>query len=188
MSDTPLTVLGLAGSLRARSYNRALLNAAIELAPADLSIEVFDLAPIPFYNGDVEAQGDPPAVLALKERLRATDALLIATPEYNYSAPGVLKNAIDWASRPVTRSPLRHKPVALMSASLGGFGGVRAQLALRQSFVFTDSYVLPRPELMVSRAAEKFDEQGRLTDTAIQTSIRALLVALAAWTRQLAKA
>ena len=129
-----LQILGFAGSLRRESFNRALLRAAQELAPADLSISVFDLTPIPSYNGDVEAAGDPEPVTAFKGALRQADGLLIATPEYNYSVPGVLKNAIDWASRPSGNSPLRGKPAMLMGATPGSSGTMRAQLALRQSF------------------------------------------------------
>jgi chromate reductase, NAD(P)H dehydrogenase (quinone) len=171
------TILGLAGSLRRASYNRGLLRAAAEAAPANVRLEAADLAPIPLYNADVEADGDPAPVAALKDAVARSDALLVATPENNYSIPGVLKNAIDWVSRP-PRSVLRHKPIALMGATPGGFGTVRAQLALRQVFVFTDSYVLPKPELWVSRARERFDEDGNLTDDALRDDLRALIDAL----------
>jgi chromate reductase len=127
----PISVLGFAGSLRARSYNRAALRAAVELAPAGMSIESFDLAPIPLYNEDVKQQGFPPAVQDFRDKIRAADALLIVTPEYNHSIPGVLKNALDWASRPAGKSALSGTPVAVIGASTGMFGGVWAQAETR---------------------------------------------------------
>jgi chromate reductase len=133
----PIRVLGFAGSLRRGSYNRALLRAAQELAPAGMTIEVSDLAPIPLYNADVEAEGDPEPVAAFKAAIRRADALLIACPEYNHGVPGVLKNAIDWASRPPRSAALDRKPLALMGASPGMTGSARGQSQLRQAFVFT---------------------------------------------------
>jgi chromate reductase len=177
-----LRVLGVAGSLRANSFNRALLRAAIELAPDGMTIAIFDgLAAIPPYNADVEAQGDPPPVAAWKSAIAAADALLIATPEYNYGVPGVLKNAIDWASRPPGKSVLNGKPAAMMGATPGGTGTARAQLALRQSFVFTDTRALLRPEVLVARAHEKIDAAGRLTDATTRSLVAQLLAALADW-------
>ena len=184
MATGRFQVLGIAGSLRRASYNRALLRAAEQLAPDGVDVRSFDLLPIPLYNADVEAEGDPAPVLELKEQIRAADALLIASPEYNYSVSGVLKNAIDWASRPPQDSVLRHKPIALLGASPGGFGTVRSQLALRQVFVFTKSLVLPEPELYVSAAHEKFDPDGNLTDDVTRRRIGTLLDALVAWTRR----
>jgi len=186
MPDASVKVLGFAGSLRKGSLNRMLLRAAVELAPAGMTIETFDLSEIPLYNGDVEAQGAPPPVAALKDAIRASDALLVATPEYNYGVPGVLKNAIDWASRPPSGSVLNDKPAAIMGASPGGFGTARAQLQLRQAFGFTRTLPLPHPEVMVPRAAEKFDADGRLTDEKTRELVRSLLVALQAWTKRLA--
>lgn len=187
MSDT-LHVLGIAGSLRKGSYNRGLLRAATELAPADVQIEPYEeLGLIPPYNADVEAQGEPEPVRQLEERIRAAEALLIATPEYNYGIPGVLKNAIDWASRPPQSSPLRHKPIAIMGASTGAMGTARAQLALRQTFIFTKSLVLPEPEVYVFRAAERFDEDGALQDQATRDYVRRLVEALARWVEGLRK-
>jgi chromate reductase, NAD(P)H dehydrogenase (quinone) len=183
--DRPLIVAGIAGSLRQASYNRALLRAAVEEAPAGMEIRTFDLALIPLYNGDVEAQGDPEPVVALKAAIREADALLIATPEYNYGVPGVMKNAIDWASRPPGQSALSGKPAALMGATPGGTGTARAQLQLRQAFVFTQTLALPGPEVLVTRAHEKFDEQGRLTDETTRRYIRELLLRLAEWTDRL---
>ena len=185
MNDVPLHVLAIAGSLRRASYNRGLVRAAQALQLDGIAIETCELANIPMYDGDVEAQGDPEPVRAFKAHIAAADALLIATPEYNYSVPGVLKNALDWASRPAATSPLRDKPVAIMGATPGGFGTVRAQMALRQSFVFTASCCMVRPELLVSHARDKFDAHGDLTDGPTREALRALLVALGAWTRRL---
>ena len=180
-AGSTLKVLGIAGSLRAGSYNRALLRAAQELAPAGMEISTFDLAPIPLYNGDVEEKGDPDPVAALKAAIRQADALLIATPEYNFGVPGVLKNAIDWASRPPRGSVLQGKPAAIMGATPGMGGTGRAQMALRQSFVFTQTYALLAPEVLVARAHEKFDASGRLTDEPTRKFVSQLLVALAQW-------
>ena len=181
----PVHVLGFSGSLRKGSYNTNLLRAAADLLPDGMTLEVFDLAPLPLYNEDLRAAVYPPAVQAFRERLSAADALLIATPEYNYSIPAVLKNALDWASRP-PEPPLTGKPVALMGASTGNFGTVRAQLHLRQVCVFTNMHPLNKPEVLVPRAMDKFDAEGRLTDEPTRGYVRDLLVALAAWTRQLA--
>jgi chromate reductase len=179
-------VLGIVGSLRKASFNRGLLRAAVELAPNGMTITVWErLSEIPLYNEDVEKGGDPEPVAAFKEAIGKADALLIATPEYNYGVPGVLKNAIDWASRPPRRSVLDFKPVAIMGASRGGGGSSRGQLALRQSFVFTRSPVLFEPEVAVPRADEKFDADGRLTDEKTREYIRKLLEALAGWTERL---
>jgi chromate reductase len=177
-----MRVLGIAGSLRAGSLNLALLRAAVEVAPPGMEIDVFaGLAALPLYNADVEAEGDPAPVVVLKSAIRDADALLIATPEYNYGVPGVLKNAIDWASRPPGKSVLNGKPAAIMGASPSGTGTARAQLALRQSFVFTDTRTLHRPEVLVARAQEKVDAYGRLTDDKTRGFIRDLLVALQTW-------
>ena len=184
MSSGRFQILGIAGSLRRASYNRGLLRAAEQLAPDGVEIRTFDLLPVPLFNEDVEAEGDPAPVRDLKERIRVADALLIASPEYNYSVPGVLKNAIDWASRPPRGSALHHKPIGLMGASPGGFGTVRSQLALRQVFLFTKSLVLPEPELYVSAAHEKFDQDVNLQDDETRRRIRALLDALVDWTRR----
>jgi chromate reductase len=186
MPDTSaVKVLGFSGSLRKGSLNRMLLRAAVELAPSGMTIETFELRDIPLYDGDVEAQGDPTPVVAFKAAIRAADALLIATPEYNYGVPGVLKNAIDWASRPSSKSVLNDKPAAVMGASTGGFGTARAQLQLRQAFCFTQTLPVQQPEVLVARAADKFDADGRLTDEKTREFVRALLVALAAWTERL---
>jgi chromate reductase, NAD(P)H dehydrogenase (quinone) len=179
---TLIRVLGIAGSLRAGSFNRALLRAALEVVPAGVELHLFEgLATIPLYDADVEAKGDPEPVVAMKAAIRDADALLIATPEYNYGVPGVLKNAVDWASRPPGKSVLNRKPLAIMGATPGGTGTARAQLALRQSFVFTESYALLRPEVLVARVHEKIDADGRLTDATTRQLIRQLLEALADW-------
>ena len=173
-----IRVLGFAGSLRERSYNKATLRAAVEFAPAGMVIETFDLAPIPLYNEDVKQQGFPPPVQEFRERIRAADALLIVTPEYNYSIPGVLKNAIDWASRPPDQ-PFEDKPIAIMGASPGRLGTARAQYHLRQCFVFLNGLILNRPEVMIAGAAQMFDDQLRLTDEPTRGYIGKLLAALA---------
>jgi chromate reductase len=183
MASVAIRVLGVAGSLRRGSYNRALLRAAAELLPEGVTLEVFDLSPIPLYNADVEAEGFPAAVRSFRERIAAADALLIATPEYNYSIPGVLKNAIDWASRP-PEPPLARKPVAVIGASDGGFGTVRSQLHLRQVFVSTNMIPMQKPEVLVSRADQKIDSSGRLTDEKVRGAIRDFLAAFAVWTRR----
>lgn len=179
----PVHVLGFSGSLRRGSLNTALLRAASELLPDGMTLEIHDLAAIPLYNGDVEASGVPAPVQAFKERIAAADALLIATPEYNYSISGVLKNALDWASRPVP-SPMSGKPLAIAGAG-GRFGTVRAQLHLRQIAVYLNLLPLNKPELMIPLAWEKFDAEGRLTDEPTRTALRDLLVALGDWTRLL---
>lgn len=179
-----MRVLGIAGSLRKASFNRALLRAAQELAPREMEITIFDLAPIPPYDEDVEKQGDPGPVAALKEAIRAADALLFVSPEYNYGIPGVLKNAIDWASRPPGKSPLNGKPAAIMGASQGTGGTIRMQLALRQAFLFTETHALLKPEVLVSRAQDKFDPDGRLTDEKTREFVGQLLAALVPWAQK----
>ena len=176
-----MQILGIAGSLRKDSYNRALLRASQALTPEGMTIEAFDLIEIPQYNGDVENEGFPPSVIALKEAIRKADALLIATPEYNYSVPGVLKNAIDWASRPPKDTPLHRKPAAIMGATMGSGGTIRAQLNLRQSFVFTQTLAMLQPEILVSKAQEKFDAQGNLKDEGTRKALVAFLEAFQKW-------
>ena len=179
--DSPVTILGIAGSLRKKSFNRWALRAAQEVAPPDAQIEIFELDGIPPFNQDEE--GNPPEkVVKFKERIRASDAILIVTPEYNYSIPGVLKNAIDWASRPYGDSAWDGKPVAVMGASIGSMGTSRAQYHLRQSFVFLNMHPVNQPEVMISNAASRFDEQGKLTDQDTRDRIRQLLEALVKWT------
>ncbi len=184
-SGTPLTFLGIAGSLRRGSYNRGLIRAAVDLAPSGTKVVPFDLADIPMFNADVEADGDPPAVTEFKRAIGSADALLIATPEYNHCVPGVLKNAVDWASRPARRSVLTDKPVAIMGASTGRGATARAQAHLRDGLAYTNGFVLPLPEVLVGVARDRFDEEGNLTDEETRQEVRDLLVALAAWTRRL---
>jgi chromate reductase, NAD(P)H dehydrogenase (quinone) len=183
LADT-IRILGLSGSLRNGSANSGLLRAAGELLPDDVTLETFDLSAIPLYNADHDGEAAPQAVRSLKASIAAADALLIATPEYNYSIPGVLKNAIDWASRPPKDSPLDGKPLAIMGAG-GVMGTVRAQMALRQVAVFTNMHVLNRPEVLISRAWEKFDANGNLIDETSRQAVRALLESLSKWTRLL---
>jgi len=182
-----LTVVGIAGSLRRHSYNRGLIRAAVAVAPAGITIRVFDLDDVPLYNQDVEDAGEPGAVVAMKREIAAADALLIATPEYNHGIPGVLKNAIDWASRPRRTSPLLDKPVAVMGASPGRGETARAQAQLRDAFVFTGACVMPLPEVMVGEAASRFNERGDLVDPAVEESVARLVEALRAWTIRLAR-
>lgn len=182
----PIHILGFAGSLRAASLNRALLHAAQEHAPADMTIEIFDLLAVPLYNGDVEDAGDPPAVAAFKDAIRAADGVLIVTPEYNHGVPGVTKNAIDWASRPPRGAALSGKPVAVMGASPGITGTARGQSQLRQAFEFTNSYAMLQPELLVFKAHEKFDADGRLTDDATGRHLATFLASFGTWVRRFA--
>lgn len=179
-----ISVLGIAGSLRRGSYNRSLLHAAQELAPDGMTIEVAEIGDLPHFDADVERRGDPEPVVAFKEAIREADALVIATPEYQHSVPGVLKNALDWASRPPSDPPLGRKPVAIVGATTGLYGTARAQTDLRKVLVYNDALVLARPEVMVRRAKEAFDEGGTLVDDAARGFLAELLVALAAWTRE----
>ena len=185
--STSTTILGIAGSLRKASYNRGALRAAQQLATADARIEIFDLDGIPPYNQDDDAR-PPEKVTQFKAKIRAADAILICTPEYNYSIPGVLKNAIDWASRPCGDSAWDGKPVALMGATPGTLGTARAQYHLRQCFVNLNMHPLNKPEVMIANASERFDEQGNLTDQKTRDHIKKLVEALIQWTRQLQKA
>ena len=182
--EKKIKILGFAGSLRKASYNRSLLRAALELVPEDASLETFDLEGIPPFNQDFENQPSE-RVKEFKARIKAADAILIATPEYNYSIPGVLKNAIDCASRPYGDNAFEHKPVAIMGASIGMSGSAKAQYHLRQCFVFLTCFALNQPEVMVPFAQEKFDEDGNLKDPKIREKIRELLESLIAWTRRL---
>ncbi len=181
-----LGILGIAGSLREGSYNRAALRAAQKLAPAGIRVDTFDIKDLPLFNDDLAGR-PPQAVIDLKAAVRAADAILFVTPEYNYSIPGVLKNAIDWGSRPYGDSAWEGKAAAIMGAATGAIGTARAQYHLRQTFVFLDVHAVNRPEVMISHAAQKFDAHGNLTDEKTQGLIRQLLENLAAWTRRLKK-
>lgn len=184
-----IKVLGICGSLRRGSYNRMLLEAAVECAPPDMTIESYGgLGDIPPYNEDVREAGEPAAVADFKRRIADADGLLIASPEYNYSVPGVLKNAIDWVSRPPAESPLMNKPAAIIGASTGNFGTARGQLALRQVFVFTGTQAMLKPELLVFQAQKRFDESGRLTDDVTRKLLTEFMAAFEGWVRQFAPA
>lgn len=190
MSDVAISytvhVFAVAGSLRKDSFNKKLLRAAIELVPPGMMIHQFDgLADIPPYNADLDVDPRPEPVRALKQMLAACDGLLIATPEYNYGIPGLLKNAIDWASRPAATSPLLGKVALLMGAATGMVGTARAQQQLRQNFTFTKTVVLPPPEILIAKAAEKFDSEGRLIDDMAKQIIGERLKALGEWIHKL---
>ena len=175
-------VAGIAGSLREGSLNKGLLRAAAELAPAGMEITIYArLGEIPPYNDDVFVKGDPEPVADLKTFIGSADALLIATPEYNYGIPGVLKNAIDWASRPAGKSVLNRKPAAIMGCSPGLGGTIRSQHALRQCFVFTETYAMLQPEIKIPSAAPLFDATGKLTDENTRQYIKKFLEAFAIW-------
>ena len=187
MSDAKgISVLAICGSLRAGSYNRAALRSAIELKPPGMMIETADIGSFPLYNEDVRAQGFPPPVETFRRQIATADALLFVTPEYNYSMSGVLKNAIDWASRPPDQ-PFAGKPVAIMGAGAGMAGSARAQYDLRRCCVFLDMHPLNKPEVLIGQAQTKFDAEGRFTDEVGRGLIRDLLVALDQWTRQIGR-
>jgi chromate reductase len=174
-------VVAFAGSLREKSYNRALIRAAGELAPEGLEIEPIEIGELPFYNADVEARGDPAAVARFKAEIGSADGLLIATPEYNDGIPAVLANAMDWASRLPGRSPIAGKPVAIIGASPSQVGTARAQSHLRQILGHVHARVLPPPELLVARAHERFDDRQRLTDETTRKVLKDLLERFARW-------
>ena len=176
-------ILAIPRSLRKGSFNRGLLVAAAESLPENTTLEIFDLHAIPFYNEDLEKAGDPPAVAELKAKITAADALMIATPEYNHSIPGVLKNALDWASRGKYPA-VSGKPLAILGGG-GNYGSVRAQDDLRKVAITINLLVLNRPEVAVQRIREKFDNEGRLADEATRQAIAAQLLALRDWTLRL---
>jgi chromate reductase, NAD(P)H dehydrogenase (quinone) len=173
-------VLGIVGSLRKGSYNRMALAAAAKLAPAGMEIGTAELAGIPPYDEDLRQAGLPDAVARLRRGIAEADALLIVSPEYNFSIPGVLKNAIDWASRPPDQ-PFNEKPVAIMGCAPGNLGTARMQYHLRQVLVFLNAFPINKPEVMIGQAAQKFDAAGNLADAATAEFIRQLLEALASW-------
>jgi chromate reductase len=184
MDTSPVSILGVAGSLRAQSWNKKLLAAATALAPEGATITTFDLKDIPLYNEDVRELGYPGAVTAFRAAIEAADAVLFVTPEYNYSVPGVLKNAIDWASRPPS-PPVARKVVATLGASPGLHGTVRCQSHLRDVCLGLGMYVVPKPEVYVAKAPEKFDAEGRLTDEPTRKYVAELLSNLAQLARTL---
>ena len=181
--NSKLKILGFAGSLRKASYNKSLLRAAANLMPEDTNLEIFDIDGIPAFNQDTE-KNMPEKVIDFKSKIREADAILISTPEYNYSVPGVLKNAIDSATRPYGDNPFNEKPVAIMSASVGMLGGARAQYHLRQIFVYLNMYPINLPEVIVPFAENKFDTNGNLVDENTQMFVRQLLQNLVNWTRK----
>jgi chromate reductase len=177
-------ILSILGSLRKESYNKALLDLAIDMSPPEAEIEKFDLNGIPLFDQDLEME-PPQKVTELKSKIRTADSLLIITPEYNYSIPGVLKNAIDWASRPYSENPFKDKPVAFMGASIGMLGTARAQYHLRQCCVFLNMHPLNYPEVMVPFVQEKIDRNGKVIDKFTQEKVRDLINALVNWTIKL---
>jgi chromate reductase len=179
-----IRVFAYCGSLRKGSFNRMALRAAEELAPEGMSFEICDIGDIPPYNDDVRQKGFPAPVETMRDRIRAADAILFVTPEYNYSISGVLKNAIDWASRPPDQ-PFAGKPAAIMGATPSAFGTARAQYHLRQICVYLDMYPVNRPEVLIAAADKKFDAEGRLTDEATRKIITQQMKALADWTERL---
>jgi chromate reductase len=179
-----ISILGFAGSLRKQSFNKAILRVAAKLELPDVAIDVFDLEGIPPFNQDLE-NDLPDKVKDFKARIKAADAILIATPEYNYSIPGVLKNALDWASRPPADNSLEGKPVGIMGASMGMMGTSRSQYHLRQCFVWLNMYPLNKPEVMVPVAQDKVDQEGNVTDAKTREKIAELIEALADWCRRL---
>lgn len=180
MGTSSFAVLGIAGSLRQESYNRTLLRAARDMAPETLSITIFDLDDVPLYNADVEAEGLPKAVSDLSAALRASDGLLIATPEYNHGVPAVTKNAIDWLSRPPREAPIGGVPTAIMGASPGSTGTARAQSQLRPSLDAVNALCMPQPQMLVARAHEKIDD-GTLTDESTRDYLVRFLNAFSDW-------
>src|SRR6185503_11030613 len=172
-----IKILGIAGSLRKASFNKSALRAAQQLVPEGASLDIFDIDGLPGFNQDDERR--PPAkVVEMKAKIRAADAILLVTPEYNYSVPGVFKNAIDWAARPYGDSAWKGKPVAIMGASSGVLGTARAQYHLRQTLVFLDMPAVNQPEVMIASSANKFDASGNLTDDTAKKLIGQLLTNL----------
>ncbi len=177
-------ILGIYGSLRRASVHRGLIRAAAELAPEGVTVEPFEgLGEIPFFNREVEEEGDPEPVRVLKEEVRAADAVLIATPEYNYAIPGLLTAALDWTLR--SPSPLRHKPVGIVGASPGGAGTARGQMILRQILLHAPAYTMPEPQMLIRDSRERFDESGNLTDKETRERLERFLAALVEWTGRL---
>ena len=182
--EAPIKILGICGSLRRASINHGLLRAAQQLAPEGVAIEIFDLGCIPPFNQDDE--GNPPAIVTeFKARIRAADAILMATPEYNHSIPGVLKNAIDWASRPPGDNSWAGKPAAMMGASPGMVGTARAQCHLREVFVNLDLHTFNKPEAAISLSGQRCDAEGNLTDEKSRQVVGKQVEALVALTRKL---
>jgi chromate reductase len=184
-ADRPLVVAGIAGSLRRGSFNRGLLRAAAELAPDGMTITPLEIRELPLYDADLDVEGGPEVVRAFKAAIFAADGLFIATPEYNYSMPGVLKNALDWASRAPERA-MQNKAVAIVGATPGRWGTVRSQLALRQMLMFPACRVMPAPLMTIAGAREHFDSDGNLTNNEMRDQLAAVLNAFSTWIRRLA--
>ena len=180
-----INVLGICGSLRAKSFNRSALLAAAELMPAGMQLTVADYAEVPLFNQDVQDQGIPAAVTRLADAIRAADAVLIASPEYNFSVSGVLKNAIDWVSR-VAAPPFKDKPVAILSATMGPLGGGRHQYELRKILGSQDALVLVKPEIFIGLAQTKFDADGKLADAATRKALEGQMQAFQHWVGRVA--
>lgn len=176
-------ILGIVGSLREGSFNRNLMEAARERLPEGVSLTIANIGGLPLFSEDLE-QDMPKAVKTLKQQIESADAILIATPEYNYSVPGVLKNAIDWASRPYGKNSFNDKPVAIMGTSIGMLGSGRAQYHLRQIFVFLNMHPINQPEVILPFASQNFDSEGKLTNETTGRLIKELLVSLAGWSRR----
>src|ERR687893_1990396 len=183
MDQGDFRMLDLAGSLRRASFHRGIVRAAHEMAPEWMSCEGFDLARIPYFNQDIEDQGIPEPVKELREKIRTYDAVLIATPEYDYAIPGVLTSALDWCLRSrYDPTPFRHRPVGIAGASPGGAGTVRGQMVLRQILLHPPAYVMPEPQLLIPFSRQKFDAQtGDLLDEETRERLRRFLSALAEW-------
>lgn len=179
-----VTLLGIAGSLRRASKSRALLSNAASLVPEGTRLLAHPLDDVPLYNGDLDVEGGPAAVRALKESIAGADGIVLVTPEYNYSMPGVLKNAIDWASRPAYRSGFLHKPVAVVALANSDVGGARAVGQLKQVLLGLCAEVYPAPEMLVARVNDKIDDDGRLTDEETRVRLARLLVGFSTWIRQ----
>lgn len=170
-----MKIIAISGSLRKNSYNTGLIRSAIELKQESLDIEYFDIKDIPLYNADIDGQDKPKAVLELAKKVAEADGVLIAVPEYNYSFTAALKNAFDWLSR-MAPMPLLGKPLAMMGASYGMSGSMRAQLHFRQVVIFLDMRVMNKPEIMVAGAPDKFDAEGNLTDEPTKQYIKKMLI------------
>ena len=186
--SNPLRVAVLVGSLRKASVNRRMAHALAKAAPQSLKLEIVEIGDLPLYNEDLEKGATPAAWTAFRDRVKGADAVLFVTPEYNYSIPGVLKNAIDWCARPYGDSAWKGKPVAVMGASVGILGTARAQYHLRQTFIYLDMHPLNLPEVMIGSARDRFNEAGELTDETSRKLLRQLLEGLVAWTRRLGAA
>ncbi|HEU4734929.1 MAG TPA: NAD(P)H-dependent oxidoreductase [Kofleriaceae bacterium] len=171
-------LLGICGSLRKASINRFLLDAVRDALPARASMTIFEELDLPIFNSDV---ADPPAIVQLKASIAAADGVVFGVPEYNYSIPGGLKNALDWVSRPPESSPLRGKPVGIVGAASGMSGTIRAQTHLRQILLYSDSPCLSQPEVLIPRAHERFDAEGRLTDSSTRTLVERFGAAMIAF-------